>query len=88
MQSHSFQATKFNLHRIVNDSQGQVVERFTILFYLREVRNKELITPKTCLIAFAQFLSYEVQTSLDRQRIPGTGRGGFHDSTTPQRGQK
>ena len=33
MHSHSFQATKFKLHRIVNDSSGQVVEGFTILPY-------------------------------------------------------
>ena len=80
MQSPSFQVKKFKLHRIVNVSSGQVVEGFTILPYLR-VRNKGLITSKTCLDAFAQFLSYEVQTSQNRQCLLGTGRGGVYDST-------
>ena len=46
MHSHSFQATKFKLHRIVNDSSGQVVVGFTILPYPVGVRNKGLITQK------------------------------------------
>ena len=36
MQSHSFQATKFNLHRIVSDTPGQVVEGFKILPYFKK----------------------------------------------------
>ena len=46
MHSHSFQDEKLKLHRIVDDSSGQVVEGMTILPYPRGVRNKGLITLK------------------------------------------
>ena len=94
MQLPSFQVKNLKLHKIVNVPSGQVVEGFTILPTSESISIKRIVclclslSLSVCLDAFAQFLSYEVQTSLDRQRIPGTGRGGVHDSTPPQRGQK
>ena len=67
--------------------RGQVVEGFTILPTLESLSLKRIVclclslSLSVCLDAFAQFLSYEVQTSQDRQRLPGTGRGGVYDST-------
>ena len=94
MQLPSFQVKNFKLHRIVNVPSGQVVEGFTILRTLESISLKRIVclclslSLSVCLDAFAQILSYYVQTSLECQRIPGTGRGGVHDSTLPQRGQK
>ena len=94
VQSPSYQVKKFKLHRIVNVSSGQVVERFTILPTLESISIKRIVclclslSLSVCLDAFAQFLSYEVQASLDCQRISGTGRGGDYDSTPPRRSQK
>ena len=84
MQSHSFQVKKFKLYRNVNDSSGQVVERFTILPYPREVRNKGLITQKMWFRrAFAQFPRYRVEIAKERQRIPVAGHGEVDASTLP-----
>ena len=46
------------------------------------------VSVSVCLNAFAQFSSYEVQTSQDHQTLLGTGRGGVEDSTVSPRGQK
>ena len=50
MHSHSFQATKFKLHWIVNESPGQVVEGFTILPHSRGVRNKRVNHSKNVIL--------------------------------------
>ena len=47
MHSHSFQATKFKLHRNVNEYPGQVVEGLTILLYPQGLENEGLITQST-----------------------------------------
>ena len=90
MHLHSFQVTEFKLHRIVNDypetGRGGVDDS---TLPPRGVRNKGLITQKTLnRRAFAQFSSYRVQTSQDRQRLPGTGRGGVDNSTLPPEGSE
>ena len=89
MRSYSFQATKFKLHRNINDSSGQVVDGLTVLRNPRGVRNKGLITQNTLnRRAFAQFSRYRVQTSQERQRFLGTGREGVDDSTVPPEGSE
>ena len=47
MHLQSFQDTEMKLHKYVNDFPGQVMEGWTILWYLRGLRNKGLITQKT-----------------------------------------
>ena len=89
MYSHSFQDKELKLHRIVEDSPGQVVKGLTILPYPRGVTNKGLITQKTWIRrAFAQFSRWRVETSQNRRRLLGTGRGWVDDSTVPPRGRK
>ena len=46
------------------------------------------VSVSVCLNAFAQFSSYEIQTSQERQGLPGTGRGGVDDSTVPLEGSE
>ena len=46
------------------------------------------VSVSVCLDAFAQFSSYEVQTSQDRQWLLGIGRGGVDDSTVPPEGSE
>ena len=89
MHLHSFQDIKQKVDKYVKFSQGQVVERMTILPYTGEAMNKGLITQKPWIRrAIAQFSRYKVDTSQVSQRLPGTGRGGVDDSTVPQRGQE
>ena len=53
------------------------------------VRNKVSITQKTLIRrAFAQFSSYEVQTSQERQWLSETGRAGVDDSILPPDGSE
>ena len=54
-----------------------------------EVRNKGLITKKTWIRrAFAQFSRWRVETSQERRRHTGTGRGKVDDSTVSPQGSE
>ena len=87
MHSHSFQDTKFKRLTQVMDFQQQVVEGLTILRHPRGLENEGLITQKTLIRhAFAQFSRLRVETSQERRRHPGTGRGRVEDSTVSPQG--
>ena len=68
MRSHSFQDTELKFHRYVIDLPRQVVEGLAILRFPVGLRNGRLVTQKTLIRhAFAQFLSYRVDTLQVRQ---------------------
>ena len=68
---------------------GQVVEWLTFLPFPIGVRNKGLIIHKTWIRrAFAQFSRLRVETSQERRRHSGTGRGRVDNSTVPPQGSK
>ena len=89
LHSHSFQDQELKFHRNVEDSTRKVVYGLMILPYLRrgQTWRVNLITQKTWIRrAFAQFSRLTVETSQERRRHSGTGRGRVDDSTVSSEG--
>ena len=85
MHLHSFQDIELKLHMYVNNSTQEVVERLTILSYLKRAGNKGLTTQKSLFRAHSHSFQDIEQVS---QRLHGTGRKAVYGLTVPRRGQK
>ena len=85
----SFQLFISTLHRIVDDSSGQVVEGMTILPYPRGVRNKGLITLKRVFdVHLHSFQDEEFKLHRNVDDSPGEVVEGLSILPFPPKGRK